>query len=642
MQLPDQGSSFLGKFLGKGLLFALVLIAVGFYFLRPTPPDPKPAPQASLPPQVAQPIAPKRPQPASTLPYVGGPEGYASSAACQRCHENQHESWHRSYHRTMTQALHPTTVQADFEDVDLDLHGERFHLSRTNDTYWVSIGTTPDPTAPTTQATASVRLQMEMLTGSHHMQVFWLPGMMGNMQIGFPFTWLIEDERWVPRQDTFIRDPKAEPVVEVWNQVCIRCHTTGGIPKPNPAERLFESETVELGIACEACHGPGGEHIALHTQAESTGATVTPEADPIIQPTDLPADRAAQVCGYCHSMKWFDKSEDWEAHGFTFRPGDDLNGTTPVIKASDTANQPWLHGVLERNPGLLESFFWSDGMIRVSGREYNGLIESACHTQGEMTCFSCHSMHNSEPNDQLARNRSGNQACTQCHESIAADLTAHTHHAPTSTGSSCYNCHMPHTTYGILKAIRSHEIDSPTVATEQATGRPNACNLCHTDQTLAWTADHLNQWYGQPKPELSESETQVPAIAHHLLAGDAGQRALAAWTLGWPPAQAASGTGWQAPLLARSLDDPYSAVRYIAGKSLRSLPGFSEFEYDFVAPEPDRTTAVDRATEQWTQSPNKQGRPGANAFFGPDGFPKTEAITTLWNQQDNTPIRLRE
>jgi hypothetical protein len=34
-------------------------------------------------------------------------------------------------------------------------------------------------------------------------------------------------------------------------------------------------------------------------------------------------------------------------------------------------------------------------------------------------------------------------------------VTAHTHHASNSSGNECYNCHMPHTTYGVLSAIRS-------------------------------------------------------------------------------------------------------------------------------------------------------------------------------------------
>ena len=36
---------------------------------------------------------------------------------------------------------------------------------------------------------------------------------------------------------------------------------------------------------------------------------------------------------------------------------------------------------------------------------------------------------------------------------------------------------MPHTTYGVLKAIRSHEISSPAVETEIDTGRPSPLDV---------------------------------------------------------------------------------------------------------------------------------------------------------------------
>ena len=637
MNLPNQGTLPLRK-----IILGLAIIGLLIYlWLRPSSNrDLTRAPQTRAP-QMAQAI--ETSSYTANLPLRGGPEGYIGSSSCQSCHEKQHASWHQSYHRTMTQALTPNTVRADFNQVSLDSHGERFHLSQTNGNYWVSIGDTPPEGQESDPALDPVQLQLAMMTGSHHMQVFWLPGTRGNMQIGFPFTWLIEDERWVPRHDTFIRDPDAEPVVEVWNKVCIRCHTTGGIPKPNAQAGIFESEAAELGISCEACHGPAEQHVALRA-AEKTQTTIVAEKDdPIIQPANLAADRSSQVCGACHSMKWFDKNEQWEAHGFRFRPGDDLNETTPIIRASNTEDQPWLHSVLERNPGLLESFFWPDGMIRVSGREYNGLVESACHTKGEMSCLSCHSLHSSDPNDQLARNRTGNQACIQCHTEMGDSLTEHTHHAAESSGSECYNCHMPHTTYGILKAIRSHEIDSPTVIAEKETGRPNACNLCHANQTLAWTADYLQEWYAQTVPDLTEEDRSLPAVPRHLLEGDAAQRALAAWTLGWQPSQAAAGNDWQAGVLAEALTDSYSAVRYIAGKSLSRYPGFEAFDYDFVDSPQNRSTAAQQAKQLWqaNRPANTKGNPSIE-FFDESGFPRETIIKQLLSGQDKTPVRLRE
>jgi predicted CXXCH cytochrome family protein len=143
----------------------------------------------------------------------------------------------------------------------------------------------------------------------------------------------------------------------------------------------------------------------------------------------------------------------------------------------------------------------------MSGRDYNGLIESACFQSGTLSCLSCHSMHESDPVDQLNTAAEGNEACLQCHETYRDRIEQHTHHPEDSAGSTCYNCHMPHTVYGLLKSIRSHYIDSPDAVESSRVGRPNACNLCHLDRSHEWTANYLSEWYGYPPAELSADAT---------------------------------------------------------------------------------------------------------------------------------------
>jgi hypothetical protein len=204
--------------------------------------------------------------------------------------------------------------------------------------------------------------------------------------------------------------------------------------------------------------------------------------------------------------------------------------------------------------------------------------------------------------DQLGAGMDGNAACLQCHDIYRTNLTAHTKHAPESSGSSCYNCHMPYTTYGLLKTIRSHTISNPSATETVDAGRPNACNLCHLDKTLEWTADSLNRWYGTPKPELGEDERSTAASVLWTLRGDAGQRAIAAQAMAWSPAQQVSGTSWMAPHLATLLDDPYDAVRFIAIRSLRTLPGFADFQFNFVAPGSERRQAQLRTMAAWDRA----------------------------------------
>ena len=164
----------------------------------------------------------------------------------------------------------------------------------------------------------------------------------------------------------------------------------------------------------------------------------------------------------------------------------------------------------------------SSGVVRTSGREFNGVLNSPCYQKGELSCLFCHSMHQSK-NDlrdstqwadgQLFCESLGNGACIQCHTEFenSGRLIAHTHHPEDWNGSVCYNCHMPHTSYGLLKAGRNHQIDSPDVRDSVTTGRPNACNLCHLDKSLGWTTDYLQKWYGIVPPELNDSEQKISA-----------------------------------------------------------------------------------------------------------------------------------
>src|SRR5258708_4673837 len=126
-------------------------------------------------------------------------------------------------------------------------------------------------------------------------------------------------------------------------------------------------------------------------------------------------------------------ADEWRQNGMGFHPGDDLESKATLLQSAKIP--------ASRRKG----YFWGDGMIRVSGREYNGLVESPCFQKGEMSCLSCHSMHESSPTNQLARGMESNLACLQCHKSFEKNVPEHTHHTAGSSGSLCYNCHMPYT-----------------------------------------------------------------------------------------------------------------------------------------------------------------------------------------------------
>jgi predicted CXXCH cytochrome family protein len=547
----------------------------------------------------------------------------------------------------MTQLATPAGVVGNFDGVKLELLGKTYQLERRGDEFWVEMED-PEwrPGSSAHRSAPRVRRRLGLLTGSHHMQVYWFAQDQGNMQALFPFVWLIADRRWAPFHNTFLRDPATAPVGQTWNLNCINCHATAGQPRPNHHTKQFETRAGELGIACEACHGPAEAHVSKHRNlAGRYWQYLSGPPDPsIVNPAKLPAKKSAQVCGQCHGIKWIPNREDHLENGFRYRPGQELAETAPIVRPTRLAEQPWLTNPLKQNPTFLRDRYWADGMVRVSGREHNGLLESACYQRGELSCVSCHSMHQSQSaDDQLAKRMESNQACVQCHAGIGEKLVQHTHHPANSSGSLCYNCHMPHTTYGLLKAIRSHQIDSPSVRASLETGRPNACNLCHLDQTLGWTAQHLSSWYQQPAPALNDEHRSTSAALLWLLKGDAGQRALMAWSMGWEPAQDVSGKDWLPPYLAQLLDDPYSAVRYIAFRSLKSLGAdYERLPYDFVGPAANLAAAKSKVLDLWKSEQNPPRRNNQEALLLSDGQWEQTRLEGLLKERNNLSMDLQE
>ncbi|HEX6810624.1 MAG TPA: C cytochrome precursor [Planctomycetota bacterium] len=564
---------------------------------------------------------------------------YVSSSTCRACHPREHATWHDSYHRSMTQRATPSAVLADWHGVQLSTQGKTWNLERKGDEFWIEM---VDPVVVPGISPGRVRRKVALTTGSHHMQVYWYETTHGRVLGMLPFSWQVEERRWITRLDSFVQ-PTDDPVLDglgAWNIICTKCHVTHARPRLDLDQTgLHGADTAvaEFGIACEACHGPGERHVAAHKNpahryAQRLGGGPDPT---IVDPRDLPHDRATMICGQCHGQ--FDylhtpaKSREWSQRGFLYRPGGDVLQDRKLKTGGDDQ-------------------FWSDGEIRVAGREFNALVGSSCYERGKMTCSSCHALHQASGDarpralwaaDQLQAD-CGDRSCLQCHAEYGSDVSEHTHHRPDSEGSRCMNCHMPHTTYGLMKGVRTHRIRSPSVQATLATGRPNACNQCHLGETLAWTASFLAKWYGNETPPLSGDNTTIAAGVLWALKGNAAQRALVAWNLGWAPARATGGADWMVPMLAELLDDPYGSVRIIAGRSLTTFGGFTDVRYEPRASAAERTQLAQNVLARWRASSKGTGAARPAVLVSADGSLQVEEVRRLLTQRDLRVIRLVE
>ena len=81
---------------------------------------------------------------------------------------------------------------------------------------------------------------------------------------------------------------------------CVKCHATA--PEGGPFSTELSGYRVDEGVGCEACHGPGGAHIA------AKGGTDNIEG----LGEDCPVCVIESVCTTCHVPKW---DKDWELEG---------------------------------------------------------------------------------------------------------------------------------------------------------------------------------------------------------------------------------------------------------------------------------------------------------------------------------------
>jgi predicted CXXCH cytochrome family protein len=531
---------------------------------------------------------------------------FVGSGACAGCHEDNHRSWQRTFHRTMTAEATTASVLGAFDGATLKHDGVTARMDR-DAAGAFRMTFTPDGGVPRVVTVART-------VGSHRYQQYLVRE--GDTYWRLPVAWHVEERRWFPMTGAFLFADETETTVPGrptfgggvfdrhvtrWNDNCVFCHNVAPNPGLDAATGRFQTTTAELGVACEACHGPGAEHVSANADPLRRLFLSTKHvADPtIVNPARLSPARAADVCGRCHGQRLADDVAPFLTHGDPFVPGDDLALTTSPL---------WRDTPLAGDREAFAPRFWADGTARLTAYEYQGLLQSRCAQRGALTCTTCHGMHEGEPRGQLRaglRGAAADAMCTSCHTTLADQAAAarHTQHDPGS--ARCVSCHMPRVVYGVLDVHRSHRIEVPEPAHDAAFGRPDACTACHVSETPGWAAAARARLWGTPPAAVGAA----PSPADALFSGEPLARAVAADALGrvqvpLSPAARAARAGALLDVMAR---DDYPAVRHLAWRALGRL-GEDTADYDPSADAATRRAVVDRVA----------ARLGARALPAPD------------------------
>ncbi len=476
---------------------------------------------------------------------------YIGPAACGECHPDQLAAWTASLHRVMNQRAEGDAVIAPFEGALRYRGGEvRFERER-------------DGGRAITFARGGEMIRYRVTRTIGHRGLQELVGVVDGgdgEEVRLPVGWWPRRGGWYPQPyfDPWLTEEGLDvyaAVREPWAERCPWCHSTYPFEQriaraagPRalghgmeqyftlPAargsavsvDRLVTEQQVTTGISCESCHLGGRAHAAggsIHLVP--IGAEPKPHA-PVA--TTFAIERADAtivntVCAQCHS------------------------GPSPRLP---------------------------DGSATRNSSEAIDLAASPCTTA---KCTDCHDPHRGGSSETRAI-----EACTSCHSVLGDPAAARAHAGSGHASVSCLDCHMPRITMGIDRYVRSHRISSPTDRVMLAAAAPNACNLCHLDQSIEWTLD-----------ELRARHDVRPAVGNLGAYGDSDEAVGAVW-LASPEADirvTAAHAYARSPLgryaladLLRLLDDPLPYVRAWGVFAVEDILGrkLADADYDPRAP----------------------------------------------------------
>ena len=375
---------------------------------------------------------------------------FVGAQTCKECHAKKFEVWSHSRHSKMVQSIEkdPSVVVADFSllpnDADFTLKDAVYTVgSKFKQRYMIR----------------------KDINGTEDY-------VLGNYQ------WNVQTGKWQGFKpwkywyaDAYPHKNEALPT----SRACDGCHFTGF---------MSTEKRVDVGIACESCHGPASNHVKNPTSKVYLASL----SDPV---------RQNEVCLQCHMRNRDKRLEDHnmseiygDARDYPFgyeagKPLSEYKMVAPFVMGHET-KEFYVNGAGKKN--------------RTQGNEF---VHSMKGKHG-ITCINCHSPHSLKP---TAENNTGNQLCMKCHDFGSPigphqkNLSAHTRHKEDSKGSLCVECHMPKIGKHTGKSpftVRTHLFGFTTPDETLKYNMPhetNACFACHKeDRSMRTLQKDLESW----------------------------------------------------------------------------------------------------------------------------------------------------
>ncbi len=546
---------------------------------------------------------------------------YAGPETCRPCHQDKFDGWSKHAHKRMNAWADAENVVGDFsKGASIQYRGGLASFETRDGAYWMRL----------TRGWSKRLYRVERTIGSRFFQYYVGRLVEGPEPDGhpvrsidhvLPFGFWIDRREWVPivhidqeTPDQGRDDPFAAPSDIAYDRSCSACHTTRPLGdwmlRTDGRLRLAQFSPRELSFFMSAYLAENHPELVPpgRRPADFGLAEVREILDQKINA--LPAREYAVTlgvsCEACHNgaKVHAEKSRERETDQ---RPLFFPSGPQVLIQTDEDPAQVWARNPRNVNwicarchSGSRPRF--AAGMDTWNSTEFSDASRGFCY-KGDparglppLTCVTCHDPHFTIGKKWSRPPEQDDAKCLGCHVGLQEDepRSRHTRHAAGSEGSRCLNCHMPRLNEGMQDVVRTHRIFNPTNPGMIEANQPNACNLCHLDQSIDWTLARLKDWYGKTYSEskiaANYPNRQGPAALGWLASPHEPTRLVAIDTLTRADAR------WAIAQLIETLDDPYLLNRQFAQQGLERMLGVAlkDYGYRFYQFESERRRPLEK------------------------------------------------
>jgi tetratricopeptide (TPR) repeat protein len=410
--------------------------------------------------------------PVKEAAFVGGKE-------CVSCHQREYNLWKGSDHDNAMDIATDSSVVGDFNNVQVELRGKQHKLYKRDGKFYVY---TEGPKGEMGE------FQITHTFGVRPLQQYLVPFEKGRYQC-LPIAWDTEKKEWYHLFDKVYAEENITPTnwlywtnqAQNWNGMCAECHSTNLNKNYNLENDSFSTTWIDIDVNCEACHGPGSEHLEW-AKLPAMARPYDNNMGLVIKTSGVTSKQFIEACAPCHTRR-------------------------TSLGVNDHRTAEFFQNHLPQLP--VPPNYFSDGQILEEVYVFGSFAQSEMYMK-DVICSDCHDSHS------IKFKFEDNALCTQCHR--VEEYDTHDHHfhkykneqgepvidkfgvkIEVGEGALCRTCHMPGRYYMGVDFRRDHSFRIPRPDLTIEFGFPNACNDCHADKSAEWSQQHITKYYGEKK-----------------------------------------------------------------------------------------------------------------------------------------------